>query len=325
MLSLVTWNVDGLCNQHIPLRSAEIAHLILQDLPHVILLQECVPSNQQIFNQRFLSSGYKCIQNDVLPGYYTLGYCKSPWEVIHSQRTMYTGNAHSLMGRDILQFEISNGHQNVLCLCSHLESCREFSSSRMSQLEQLFHILYQYPGPVIIGGDLNIRDNEVKTVFANMRTNYVDFDFKDAWIDSGQLKTEQYTWVSPSNSKIKCRFDRIFFSPKEIQVSSFKLLGTTKLTSTGSTPSDHFGISTSFVLPIPKTTVPNLPERTNDPVDVKGEEVSVGVKRKADRRRLILRALEKRSTGVRTKTSEVGNGEQLSARGAVEVIDLTSD
>ena len=39
MLSLVTWNVDGLCNQHIPLRSAEIAHLILQDLPHVILLQ----------------------------------------------------------------------------------------------------------------------------------------------------------------------------------------------------------------------------------------------------------------------------------------------
>ena len=358
MLSVVTWNIDGLSKIHISLRAMEASRLILQEAPDVIMLQECVPENHQLFHRRFLSQGYKCIHDENLSGYYTLSYCKPPWSIASSQRLPFI---RSMMGRDILTFEISNGPQNVLCLCSHLESCREFSEIRTTQLRQLFEIAHSYRGPVVIGGDLNIRDNEVKSVLHDMQRLHPEFDMKDAWEVSGQLKDQKFTWICPSNTKVKCRFDRIFFKPLEMSVPSFRLIGSEKLISTDSAPSDHLGISAQFVLPVPvgvptvkpvashrlrasktdpyatldaepSSGVKRKPRKTDDPpaatIVGEGSELSSGVKRRVERRELMLQALERRNPTTASHSAPRVSSSDLSADlrpAGSEVIDLTQE
>ena len=331
MLSVVTWNIDGLSNVHTSLRAMEASRLILQETPDVIMLQECVPENHQIFHRRFLSQGYKCIHDENLSGYYTLSYCKPLWSILASQRLPFN---RSMMGRDILKFEISNGQQKVLCLCSHLESCREFGEIRVQQLRQLFEVAHSYQGPVVIGGDLNIRDNEVKSVVHEMRSAHSNFDIKDAWEASGCLKDQKFTWICPGNTKIKCRFDRIFFKPIDVSVPSFKLIGADKLMSTNSAPSDHLGISTRFVLPTPKTVLPpktvsspRAKARNIDPGTVElameGSEQSSSGKRKA-RKTTDFAATELTAEGLEQSIS-VKRRVRKTDSGTVELIGESSE
>jgi len=66
-------------------------------------------------------------------------------------------------------------------------------------------------GTALLGGDLNIRDDEVKAV-----CNEAD-GFADAWLFCGSPKDEQWTWDTAANDNLRVsytcrtRFDRMFF------------------------------------------------------------------------------------------------------------------
>ena len=56
-------------------------------------------------------------------------------------------------------------------MTSHLESTADFSDERKHQLQQAFKAMTAIPHgqPVIFGGDLNLRDKEVRSFVTNIQ------------------------------------------------------------------------------------------------------------------------------------------------------------
>jgi hypothetical protein len=117
------------------------------------------------------------------------------------------------------------------------------------------------------GGDLNIRDEEVKSVFdgmsnlndenssekENLSAKNIQHRCKDVFVLAGKPKEGEYSWDTTINHnlniqfKSRLRFDRIYtssslFPTDPIQITSFQLIGTKKLENSHLYPSDHFGV-----------------------------------------------------------------------------------
>ena len=131
-----------------------------------------------------------------------------------------------MMGRDILSIQLVTPSGNCLCLCSHLESCKESSQVRTDQLRQLFLCMIEFKGFVFIAGDLNIRDEEVKSAVANVNIHSKSSNtIYDAWAMAGKSEQNKFTWWVPSKPSIRYRFDRIFYNSNKVSLDCFALLG----------------------------------------------------------------------------------------------------
>lgn len=317
MLKIVSWNIDGLSGENTITRATHAARLIVQESPDVIFLQECIDENTSIFTKAFTAKNYRVCDTPSSGGYYTMAYVKSTLQLHSSQRIAYTHKASSLMARDILSIELRLGATKLLCLSSHLESCKESSATRIEQLHQLFQRMHAYDGYALLTGDLNIRDTEVKIVSARMPPAFTALD---AWESSGKPSEAKATWVLPNKPSVAFRFDRLYYNRLDMRVSSFTLLGKEVIPSVGATPSDHFGLVVSFELPIPlvQPAVVSGGKRSRE----EEEEVVT----KAKRREQQLEALAKRQL-IALEGGVVDNGG--APRPAVrpqlqhEVIDLT--
>lgn len=128
----------------------------------------------------------------------------------------------------------------------------------------------------IFGGDLNIRDDEVKAVQKDLGAEASCFS--DVFLFLGSPPAQQWTWDTTANSNVganyacKTRFDRIFFLSSGVsegsgtfstaglakgktkataQVqgccpTSMCLLGKEKVPGLDRFPSDHWGVLTSW-------------------------------------------------------------------------------
>ena len=94
-LSIVTWNIDGLSGVNVSIRAKEVVSTLLRRNPDVILLQECVNENENIFTKSFTANGYtKCGggQIEFVVPYFTLAYAKvSKSLTINKPWTKYDG------------------------------------------------------------------------------------------------------------------------------------------------------------------------------------------------------------------------------------------
>ena len=104
---------------------------------------------------------------------------------------------------------------------------------------------------VILGGDLNLRDEELKDIGG------IPDGISDAWILSGSDPMRKFTWDMTQNDnkefngkwKPKCRFDRVYYRAScdgNLKISKFEFVGKERLGSCDRFPSDHWGILSEF-------------------------------------------------------------------------------
>ena len=251
-LKLISWNIDGLCDDHIQLRAREAVRIIIEESPDVVFLQEVVEENCSIFSVRLLASGYVCAVPPPNHPYFTMCFTKKSSVIVNSAtRVQFQRDAVSSMGRDILGVDISIGGQQLLCVSSHLESMKDSSATRTAQLAQLGQIIINTSYPALIVGDLNIRDKEAADAVECCRRirgtagQSVDVGFNDAYLYFGRPVDSRITWrpINGNASFSGCRFDRIYHNcHPQIEYESLALVGKSKGAASDMTPSDHFGL-----------------------------------------------------------------------------------
>ena len=155
------------------------------------------------------------------------------------------------MGRQLLQLPVLYLGINLKLMTSHLESMKDYSAERKAQLRIAFDFMSKREGErvCIFGGDLNLRDSEVKSV--KIPQNVVD-----VWEACGAERDTKFTWDVSVNDNLdwpypnrpKSRFDRIYLAPKDggLRPRNFELVGQDRLHECGRFPSDHWGMWVEF-------------------------------------------------------------------------------
>ncbi|KAF4663297.1 Tyrosyl-DNA phosphodiesterase 2 [Perkinsus chesapeaki] len=276
-LKILTWNVDGL-DQHsdeidMTARTMSVAAHIAEQRPQIVLLQELVDFNLQWF-KRLLSEFYDFyIQSSpALP--YFVGILIDRSAVCVKGPLITDNFSTTKMGRALVSLTgailLPGGNRiNLHVATAHLESTKSFGKARIEQLKESFADLRRSVAEngaslAIFGGDLNIRDNEVREA---LQVGSGEVDIKDSWEACGRPKDAEFTWDMRRNDNLglkgkpKARFDRLYFAHcEELKICpmSFKLVGTERcdldeIKGKKRFPSDHFGIE--FELKIDKKVI----------------------------------------------------------------------
>ncbi|XP_006977192.1 tyrosyl-DNA phosphodiesterase 2 [Peromyscus maniculatus bairdii] len=240
IISFITWNIDGLDGNNLPERARGVCSCLALYSPDVVFLQEVIPSYCAYLKKR--ANSYKIITGNE-EGYFTAILLKKGRVKFKSQEIVPFPNTK--MMRNLLCVNVSLGGNEFCLMTSHLESTREHSAERISQLKTVFQKMQEAPDSttVIFAGDTNLRDQEV-TKCGGLPDNVFD-----AWEFLGKPKHCQYTWDTRINTNLripaacKHRFDRIFFRAEEGHLipQSLDLVGLEKL-DCGRFPSDHWGL-----------------------------------------------------------------------------------
>ena len=158
------------------------------------------------------------------------------------------------MGRHLLTCQVLFHKIPIYLLSSHIESMLKAAQERKRQLHEAFvqmTAIKDKGGISIFGGDLNVNDEEIKSVG-------IPNGIIDVWEACGSPKEHQYTWDTETNDNFqwKCpdeyqvRLDRVYFclaDEEKIKPQGFTLVGTERVTGIGRFPSDHYGIYVEFV------------------------------------------------------------------------------
>lgn len=239
-ISFITWNIDGLDECNLPERARGVCSCLALYSPDVVFLQEVIPPYCAYLKKRV--SGYKIITGNE-EGYFTAILLKKGRAKFKSQEIIPYPNTK--MMRNLLCVNVSLGGNEFCLMTSHLESTREHSEERISQLKTVFRKMQEAPDSttVIFAGDTNLRDQEV------IKCGGLPDNVFDAWEFLGKPKHCRYTWDTKANNNLripaayKHRFDRIFFRTEEGHLipQSLDLVGLEKL-DCGRFPSDHWGL-----------------------------------------------------------------------------------
>ncbi|XP_051025318.1 tyrosyl-DNA phosphodiesterase 2 [Acomys russatus] len=244
IVSFISWNIDGLDGSNLQERARGVCSCLALYSPDVVFLQEVIPSYCCYLKKR--ASSYTMITGNE-EGYFTAILLKKGRVKFKSQEIVPFPNTK--MMRNLLCVNVSLCGNEFCLMTSHLESTREHSAERISQLRTVFQKMQEAPDSttVVFAGDTNLRDQEV-TKCGGLPNNVFD-----VWEFLGKPKHCQYTWDTRVNNNLripaacKHRFDRIFFRAEEGHLipQSLDLVGLEKL-DCGRYPSDHWGLLCNF-------------------------------------------------------------------------------
>ena len=251
-----SYNVDGLSTDidHCRERCSVISRLIIDKSPDLIFLQEVTMETINQYTKLFGTRGYNLVSpiNKGTAFYFTAAFSKLNG---HCKRLDFRDSAQSVMGRDILSYEIIINNRRTQFLSSHLESLADGGDVRKAQLECLLELIDSNAGPGVVAGDLNIRQKEADSLMTQFKkkakVNQKDFKIFDCWESMGKDPNCKNTWVHPDPSlkHIQARYDRIYCNGKFIKPIEFSLFGKEVMPPPVSkTPSDHFGMIARFVI-----------------------------------------------------------------------------
>ncbi len=240
-MNLVTWNLNGLEDEHLDVRTeAAIFHLLLgipiekaaitpnfkPNTPDIVVLQEVV---ERTFHAH-ITPHLKAAGFTIFP---QKPSDRSYFEVIAVRhpilKSSYEKFSYTSQGRGLSTLSI-NG---LTILTAHLESQKPGASMRMDQAENILDLMNNHSGNIIFAGDTNLRQSE----WENLKPENVS----DAWETSGSIKKHKTTW---RNTPYKARYDRIWY--KDLEIKKFETFGREKVTGIDQTPSDHYGIRVIF-------------------------------------------------------------------------------
>ncbi|KAF4723058.1 Tyrosyl-DNA phosphodiesterase 2, partial [Perkinsus olseni] len=220
-------------------RAMTVASHIVDERPHVVLLQELIDFNLT-WLRRLLSEFYDFYIQSSPPLPYFVGILIDRSAVAIRGPLVTDNFATTKMGRALLslngEVRLTTGDRvKVHIATAHLESTKAFARPRVEQLKESFTDMRRSVAQngshlAIFGGDLNIRDEEVRQALSDERA-----DILDAWEASGRPKESEFTWDMRKNDNLgikgkpKARFDRVYLTnSKDMKVSpqSFRLTGT---------------------------------------------------------------------------------------------------
>ncbi|OQV21102.1 putative Tyrosyl-DNA phosphodiesterase 2 [Hypsibius exemplaris] len=254
LFRLITWNIDGLDQQGIGIRTQEVVAEILRKDPDVVLLQEVVQESRDILTAR-LGSVYGFHFGEQAQ-YYTAILLKK--QTVQLERSDLFPYPDSTMGRNLLTVMASWSGIPMTFMTSHLESCKEGTKERHAQLALCFQRMTAQNAvrTVLFGGDLNaretLRENDVK-IAGGLPANV-----RDLWVEGGSRPEVRYTWDCATNvnagalishGKPRCRFDRLYLRPSQQQQLRFKFFGFAgidKVPHSQRYASDHWGLMSDF-------------------------------------------------------------------------------
>ena len=166
-LKVLTWNIDGLDEKCTVGRAQAVCHFIRAKKPHVVFLQEVIDSTWAEI-VKSLSSIYDCYSGNTKANYYVaILVLKTAVKVMGSLECLEFST--SSMGRNLLQLAIQFAGADIHLMTSHLESTADCGGERKRQLKIAFDIMEKKCNEdsdvsCIFGGDLNLRDREVREV-----------------------------------------------------------------------------------------------------------------------------------------------------------------
>ena len=253
-LKLLSWNIDGLDDRDIRERTEAVCDFILSRRPHVVFLQEVVNLTWRPLIVSRLEHEYNCYCSLNPPQRYFNGILVLKREVTVTGNGLQMLDFRSSMGRHLLKLSIQFSGVDLDVMTSHLESTRDYREERLRQLRIAFEEMttLQTSNRIsIFGGDLNLRDAEMKIV--NVPPNVVD-----VWEACGMQERHKFMWDVSENDNLnwphrhrpKIRFDRIYLSPGDgaLQPLTFELVGKERLPRCKRFPSDHWGLWAEFDL-----------------------------------------------------------------------------
>jgi endonuclease/exonuclease/phosphatase family metal-dependent hydrolase len=255
-LKICTWNIDGLDEANIEDRVVSICSMLVSLDPDVILLQEVTLSILDQIVILFKAMGYMNMENSRprVP-YFTMIIARNEVVARGYRRRDFAGiESKSLMCRDISSVKIPYDGGDILIITSHLESCKESSARRCAQLAECFQEMNAHDGPVIFGGDLNLRDAEAKKTLKTAKGK--EMKIIDCWEAMGSDCKHRFTWFLPGNPSVHARFDRFFFNcHQDVNLASFRLFADESAMNSGGSSvstrsniplSDHCGLMLEF-------------------------------------------------------------------------------
>lgn len=245
MLTLVTWNLDGLEPRHLDVRTeAACLHLLLRpDPPDIVAVQEVVDRSWHAhLLPHFGHAGYTALHGRTDSEYYNAVFVRQPLVV----RDAKLHRVPSAMGRVLLDVSVGWGEHELRVVTGHLESLRSSADLRKLQLAYAVDRLLEHPGPAVFAGDTNLRDAELPGV---PRLGEV----VDAWEAAGSPPAHRFTW-DPNRvpnrrpgGRARMRFDRVYL--KGLRTTGFRLVGEQPLPEAdGWLPSDHLGVQVTLAL-----------------------------------------------------------------------------
>ena len=254
-LIFITYNIDGLCDKNRVVRTEAVCKIIQDTKADIVFLQEVVPSTEKTIRE-MLSFDYEIISGSGYKGfpseYFTLSLFRKATVVVNSSKKI--DYEVSVMTRNMLTANVTVNGVTVNTVNTHFESTKDHRSHRIKQFDECYEFAKKCPlsEPVIIAGDLNMREKEVADAGG------LPPDMIDAWIATGRKKECEYTWDMMRNDNLdgnfgkfkpRCRFDRILVrdsKPSRLIPSLFNLIGLERLKPHVCFPSDHWGILCVF-------------------------------------------------------------------------------
>ncbi|XP_063779333.1 tyrosyl-DNA phosphodiesterase 2 isoform X2 [Pseudophryne corroboree] len=244
--SFLSWNIDGLDQSNLQERARGVCSYLALYSPDIIFLQEVIHPYFEYLKKRAVS--YTIITgND--DGYFTAIMLKKSRVKLISQEIVPFPNTS--MMRNLLIVNVNICGNNICLMTSHLESTKDHSKERVSQLHIVLKKMQEIPPAttVIFGGDTNLRDKEVEKI-GGLPSNILD-----VWEFLGKPEHCRYTWDTKINNNLqipytsRLRFDRILYraavNGSQVVPQSLDLIGTEKL-DCGRFPSDHWGLLCDF-------------------------------------------------------------------------------
>jgi len=249
-LKMVTWNIDGLAEKNLKIRTKAVVKHIQLEAADIVFLQEVIAETFSYIEQK-------------LPDYHCIAAAQDNYFVatllrkgrVYCDKIKVIDFPGTRMYRSILAVKAHCGTVNMDLLNTHLESTKEHAEERQRQLKQCLDICKNRPqgSVVLLGGDLNARDKEVTAVGG------LPDGVRDVWQICGSRKEVEFTWDMQRNSNLewagkfkpKCRFDRVYLKdsqPSKVKAKTFGLIGLQRITGAQSFPSDHWGISIELAL-----------------------------------------------------------------------------
>ena len=253
-LRVLSWNIDGLDGRDIEKRTRAVIDFIKHRSPHVVYLQEVVPQTLSMLHAKLDSSYSIHISPKITCMYFpVIMVTKQCAKVTLDSEIGMFDFSGTTMGRHLLQLFVKVCGVPMALYTSHLESMKDYSAERKSQLATSFKFIdeqnKQFDRVCIFGGDLNLRDYEVTAVGLPEST-------VDVWEACGSVEENRYTWDITANdnlvwnypNKPRLRFDRLYLTAKtsqQVKPSAFELVGKERI-SCGRFPSDHWGMFVTF-------------------------------------------------------------------------------
>ena len=262
-LRVLSWNIDGLDHRDIERRTQAVVEFVNSRSPHIAFLQEVIPQTLSLIRSKLGSTYLVHVSPTLNFGYFPaiLVTKKCPQKITLDGDIGMFDFPGTTMGRHLLQLFIKVCGVPIALYTSHLESMKDYSRERKEQLKSCFEFVREqkelFGRACILGGDLNLRDEEVAEVGLPEST-------VDVWEVCGSAEEHRYTWDISANdnlvwkypNKPKLRFDRLYFSSKDtqsIKPESFELVGKERIPGCNRFPSDHWGMFAVFDVIEPTT------------------------------------------------------------------------